>query len=520
MISVVSTAQMRNIDKETINGDLTVGYSLMLEAGRGVFEEARKMLGYRDKANVAIFCGKGNNGGDGYVAAKMLMENGYTVIVFSLYDISVLKGEAKVASDEYLEKEGTVRVINDTEMNFFPDNFDLIIDALLGTGVKGDPGGVLANVIRLINELNIPVLSVDTPSGLNGDTGQCGNPCVRADRTITMGFPKIGQFFYPGRDKTGKLITRTLSYPEKIVSANLRDSFLPTKSAFAEYLPARKSAGSKFEHGLALLISGSKGMSGSATLAANAAFRTGCGMVHMGLPESLIDIMSVKLTETVLHPMEQTQSGTISTDALENFINLASGKDAICIGPGLSHNLQTTQFIRKTITKTQVPIVLDADGINAFKDKSEELMEHKGEIIITPHRGEWKRVFGELPTDPLKLIDILKITASKYNITILLKGNPTIVAGQSGSVFILPFGSSALATAGSGDVLSGIIVSLLAQGVKPIEAAILGQFIHGEAAKYASEEMTEYSVIASDLPHYIPKVFKDLLVLKTEANSA
>jgi len=289
-------------------------------------------------------------------------------------------------------------------------------------------------------------------------------------------------------------------------------TFLPDDNFFNRILPARKENGSKIDHGLALLVCGSRGMTGAAALASMAALRSGCGMVHLAVPESLIDTLAVKVTEPVLHPLPETASGACAASALNEVLLLCERMDALCIGSGLSRDPQTASLVRELVGKTDKPAVIDADGLNAFAGCLPEFAKHKGEIVITPHMGEWKRLFGGLPDDPLDRINKLRECAAQFNVNILLKGSPSFAVSPKGTAAILPFGNSSLAKAGTGDVLSGIIVSLIAQGCSCFEAAILGAYLHGEAGRLASIDLSEYSVLASDLMRYIPKVIKGLII--------
>lgn len=510
MIPVLTTAQMRSIDDQSIGDDRAIGYSYMAKAGIGLFDAVQDMSLNPDKDEIAIVCGKGNNGGDGYIVGRMLIDKGYTVMCYGLCDGETLTGEARLAYDDYIAVEGNYFHIDDiADLEGF-GRFALIIDALLGTGVKGAPRGLYAELIKLINASALPVISVDTPSGLNNDTGQPSNPVVSADYTVSMGFPKIGQLFYPGRSFIGKLTIKDLGYPLEIIEKNGSNIFLPTLEDFKSFLPPRKPAGSKFDHGLALLLCGSKGMTGSATLSSQAALRSGCGMVHLTIPESIISILSNKLTEAVLHPIAETPKGTPAYKNTNLIIEMAASMQAMLIGPGISFNFSTGRLVREITAKLSIPLVLDADGINAFKGHSKELKKHSSELIITPHVKEFERVFGSLPSEPVLLVNHVITTAKDHSISIILKGNPTIVADKNGKAYILPVGNSGMATAGSGDVLSGIITSLIAQGSNPVEAAVLGVAIHGLAGEIASDDFGEYSVIAGDLIKYIPCVLQDL----------
>ncbi|MFP4163461.1 MAG: NAD(P)H-hydrate dehydratase [Chitinispirillaceae bacterium] len=513
MIPVFTTAGMRRVDEVSIGGNPTIGYSYMLKAAMGIFETVKDIVPAPECGDIAIICGKGNNGGDGYVAGSLLLDAGYRVMCYSLCEVESLTGEAHIAYNEFSSRKGSCFVVDDVEDLSNLNRYALVIDAMLGTGVKGNPRGLYSLAIGAVNASGVKVLAVDTPSGLNNDDGTPGSPCIKADVTVTMGFPKLGQFFYPGKENVGKLIVKDLGYPEEVIVEQKEDVYLPDDEALKGILPLRKENGSKIDHGLAFLLCGSRGMTGAATLASLSALRSGCGMVHLAVPESLLDTMAVKVTEPVLHPILQTRQGTASHDALDQVVSLCTRMDAFCIGSGLSHNPQTVTLVRELIREVKIPIVLDADGINAFKDRADELKEHAGEVIITPHRGEWKRLFGELSRDPLETVNELKRKAAEFNVTILLKGNPTLVSSPDGKTYIIPFGDSSLATAGSGDVLSGIITSLIAQGCLCINAAVLGASIQGKAGHLAGKALTKYSVMAEDVVDHISGVFRNLTII-------
>jgi len=510
MIPIVSTAQMRSIDAQVIGGNVITGFSYMLRAGMGIFDAIEKMALTPNTDEIAIVCGKGNNGGDGYVVGRMLLDKGYHVMCYSVGASESLGGEARIAFNEYIEKEGSYFHIDDTAVLEGFGRFSLIVDALLGTGTQGDPRGLYAQVIRLINLSQKPVISVDTPSGLNNDTGVAGNPTVSARWTVTMGFPKIGQIFYPARKYIGKLIVKDLGYPREIVDQHISGVYLPAFNDLKQMVPPRKPGGSKFDHGLVFMLCGSRGMLGSVSLAAMSALRTGCGMAHCAVPHSAIPIVSVKVTEPVLYAIDETAEGTPASTGFDSLMERASSMQVALIGSGISHHPDTSLLVRKLLSAMTIPVVLDADGINAFKDHAEELRNHKNRLIITPHRREWERLFGDVPGNPADLIARLSQKAKEFAMTIVYKGSPTIIADSRGTSYILPVGNSGMATAGSGDVLSGIIASLIAQGSTPLDASILGVSIHGLAGEMASEAMGEYSVIASDLVAYISGVLNTL----------
>jgi len=511
--NVLTIARMKQVDQLAIAGNIKTGYSFMCTAGKRICKTALAILDKKvtkdENKNIAVICGKGNNGGDGYVAAKLLKEAGINVDCFSVCDTKDLSGEASLAYKDYISlKKSSVKIITDKEKLPDLNKYSLIIDAMLGIGASGEPHGLFADVIKAVNACKAFVLAVDTPSGLDCDNGKCTSICIKANCTVAAGFLKLGQFFYPGRANVGELQVADLGYPSNIVEEQSLGIFLPDSKFLNSLLPARKETGSKFDHGLALLVCGSRGMSGAAALASVAALRSGCGMVHLAVPESLINTLSAKVTEPVLHPLAETASGACSASALNEILSLCERMNALCVGSGLSRDPESASLVRELIKNIDKPTVIDADGLNAFVGALSEFEGHKGELVITPHMGEWKRLFGDLPDDPLDRINKVRECATQYNLNILLKGSPSLAVSAKGIAVILPYGNSSLAKAGTGDVLSGIIVSLIAQGCTCFEAAILGAYLHGEAGWFASIDLTEYSVLASDLIRYIPKVIK------------
>ena len=511
MVPILAISQMRAIDTEAIGGDLDTGYSYMLKAGDALLQAARQMAPSPSGGDIAIVCGKGNNGGDGYVVARLLREAGYGVMCFSLCDPTDLKGEARKAFDAYAQASGNYLVLDDAADCEGFARYALVVDAVLGTGIKGEPHGLCADVIAAMNRSDKPILAVDTPSGMDNDTGGVGESCVRARTTVTMGLPKLGAFQHPGRACVGTLVVADLGYPDAIVNRHVQDVFVPTLDDLAALLPPRRPAGSKFDHGVTLLVSGSRGMAGSAALASEAALRTGCGMVRCACPRSVADVLAVKVTETVIVPLEETTSGSLSYQAFDRIVEVAAKAQAVCIGPGLSHAPSTVRLVRSLVATLKAPMVLDADGLNAFKGRAEDLARRKADTVITPHLGEWERLFGALPVKPQEIVGALKEKARELGLTILLKGSPTMVAEPGGMVFVAPYGTSALAKAGTGDVLSGIIVSLMAQGCSVVDAAILGAYLHGTAGERASRRLTEYGVLARDVIGEVPRAIRGLL---------
>jgi NAD(P)H-hydrate epimerase len=509
MISVFSSSQVKEIDINAISGNVTSGYSYMLKAGNGIRNLVKEKFPDCQCGEIAVFCGKGNNGGDGYVAARLLLEDGYQVMCFSLCDLELLDKEAKIALDEFISCKGNVLVVSDPADLSDLKKYVLIIDAILGIGIHGDPRPHCAAMIEEINKSGVPVFAVDVPSGLDSDNGVLGKPCISASYTITMGYPKIGMYFYPGRKSCGKLIIQELNYPDdcKTGAENL---LVPELNDLRKIVPSRIADGSKYDHGSALLLCGSRSYPGAAAMACSAAMRSGCGMVHLGIPESVHSILSSKLIETIIHPLYETNNGAVAYNAVDQIMQLIGKMQALCIGPGLTHESQVVSLVKELLRNVTIPVLLDADGINALRGNPALLKDRSCKLILTPHRQEWARVFGPLPEKPIQIIESIRNVASEYRCTILLKGSPTLVADPEGIVYILPFGNSALAKAGTGDVLSGIIVSLMAMGAGTTNAALLGGYIQGTSAAEKSVIMSEYSVTATDVIDGIPAVMKSL----------
>ncbi len=520
MIPILTVKQMQCVDKQAIHGDLDLGYEYMKKAAQGLFEAIVKQIPNKNFGDVQIseaitlVCGKGNNGGDGYLLGKLLLDAGYRIKCFALCDASDIDGEAKRAYDDFVLAGGTAFAIKTKkdlkELSKYVDSSSLIVDAMLGTGASGEPRGIFSDVIKTINKSRAAILSVDTPSGLNNDDGTIAENCVRASMTIAMGYPKIGSFFYPARSNVGSLMIKDLSYPKDILEKNFSDIFFLTQEDLREMLPHRKPAGSKFDHGLTMMLCGSVGMTGSAVLSSMSSLRSGAGMVFLASPESAISSLSSHLIEVVLQGIKETENGRPALAAFKECEELADKVDAICIGPGISHEDETKALVQKLVTSFKKPIVLDADGLNAFKDSVQVLKQHKGELVITPHEGEFTRLFSPLPKCPDEKIMMLKEKAKEFNMTILLKGMPTIVVEPNQKAYILPYGNSGMATAGSGDVLSGIITSFIAQGAEPSEAALVSAYIHADAGNKASEKLGEYSMIARDILDNIPSAINSL----------
>lgn len=493
---------MQKVDAETIER-VVPGIELMERAGRGVAELVRTRF---QPGRAAIFVGPGNNGGDGLVVARLLIEAGWSC------SIHLVKPAAQSSPDtaaNYARLAGMARL---TEADATEDDLrdaTILIDSIFGTGFSGAPRDRAAEMIALINrrsaERHIPVVSIDIPSGVNGTTGAVEGEAVRADLTATIGCVKTGLLFHPGRAHAGEIEVIDIGFPPDIVEKYSDPVFYLEKKAAAEKLPRRAPDIHKYKAGTALVIAGSEKYRGAALLTAEAAFRAGCGMVYLAVPASIRGDIPVGLREAVVVPLPHTKDGTIAREARRTLAPYLEKADAVAIGPGLGRNDETDAFVRDFVVACPKPLVVDADGLNALAGHADLLAKATAPVNITPHDGELGRLTGDpVPSTPLERIAYGRALARRLGVTLVHKGAPALIAGRDGEVWINGSGSSALAKGGTGDVLTGLLVSFLAQGAQagvaqPLDAACVACYLHGRAGEIEAAERGERGVIASDL---------------------
>lgn len=510
MIPVVSTETARNLDQFAIGSSDLRGLSYMQRAAFGVFTTVTKTMN-PEEGEIAVLCGKGNNGGDAYLTARMLLDSGYSVTCYAAASVIELAATAAMAREEYCAMGGAIHDILSADDIRDLSRYELIVDGLLGTGITGDPRGLYAECIEAINNSDAFVISIDIPSGLNGDTGERGIPTVNADHTVVTGLPRPAHLFFPGIYSTGTVTIREIGYTEtqKKQCLSPTEVSLFEQSDLKSLIPPRRPDGNKYTHGTVTVIAGSSGMSGAVTLASLSVVRSGAGMCYTIVPKSMILPLSTKLTEPVLIGASETEQGTIAHRIGSILHQIESKTKVKLIGPGLSRNDETAEMVRDTLRLTTSPIVLDGDGLNACIDNL-DLFRGVPSLVITPHEGEWERLFGPLPKSPTERIAAVSEVAKTYRIVVVLKGMPTLVSDHNGNVTIIQAGNSGMATAGCGDVLSGIIASFVAQGASVYEAAIAGVALHGEAGNCAAEKVGEYSLMASDIVNSLGEAFLKL----------
>ena len=510
-MKLVTAQQMASIDRRAIEQFGIPGIQLMERAGTAVFTTINQMWDELAGKKVVIFCGKGNNGGDGLVVARLLAEHGASVLVLLLGKKDQSKGDAQTNLKKALELKVSVReLLKDTDLTAAEQavqDADLLVDAIFGTGLKGTVKGLAAGVIETINRCGRPVVAVDIPSGLDADGGEISGPCVQATTTVTFGLPKIGQVFYPGKSKCGRLIVAEIGYPPEVIEEERCRTNLVTGEEVAQLLPRRAPDAYKGSCGRIAIVAGSVGMTGAAALASMAALRIGAGLVTLGLPASLNDILEVKLTEVMTKPLPEVRKRRcIALRAVGEIRRMLLDADCLAIGPGLGTHHETAEMVRRVVAReTKVPTVIDADGLNALAKDISSLRETGAEIVITPHAGELSRLTGrpiaEITASPLKAAESF---AQEFKLTVVLKGAPTVIATPDAELYVNSTGNAGMATAGSGDVLTGTIVGLIGQGLTPAEAAIAGVFIHGKAGDLARQQKGEMGLVAGDILQFLP----------------
>ena len=514
-MKVVTAQQIQNLDRRTIREFGIPGIVLMENAGRGTVDAVYKYFSEDSLQRIVIFAGSGNNGGDGFVIGRHLINRGVETEVFLLTKKEKLKGDARTNMELYQKLRPIYELQSKKDLTKFKTKIihaDLIVDAILGTGLNSEVKGFYREVIDYINTLAIPVAAVDIPSGINADTGKILGTAVQADLTATFGLPKIGLLIYPGADAAGNLDVVDISIPEYLVQEENIHTELLEEEEMCSLLQPRGADTHKGHYGHLLVVAGSVGKTGAAAMTAEAGLRVGAGLVTLGIPESLNPIMEMKLTEVMTEPLPETSFQSFSKKALPKIENLLEGKNALALGPGISTHPETVEVVHWIVRNCQVPLIIDADGINALAEKPNLLKKSKAPLLLTPHPGEMARLVKtstkELQGDR---VGAAKNFAQKNGVYLALKGARTIIAEPNGNVYINPTGNPGMASGGSGDVLTGMIAGLAAQGYTLSEAVRLGVFLHGYSADLAGEEIGEISLTAVDILNSIPSTLQEVM---------
>lgn len=510
---VVTAHTMQEIDKRAIDEFGISGLKMMENAGCRCADEIIAQYGGRGRA--VVIAGKGNNGGDGYVIARLLSQSGWNIKVYVMAGRDRISGDAAINLEKlpqaiihYCPLAGQLTAL--LRENIY--QADVIVDAMLGTGLRSDITGVYMEAIELINASGRPIVAVDIPSGIHGTTGRVLGDAVRASSTVTFAFAKLGHVLYPGAEHTGRLIIADIGIPPQLMETASGYDFL-NEEAIGPLLHRRDRQAHKGQFGHCLIIAGSAGKTGAAALSANSAVRAGSGLVTLAVAESLHRILEIKTTEVMTVALPDANSGHLTSSAFPAIVKLLAGKDAVAIGPGLDRRPGTTSLVHNIVESVSLPLVIDADGLNALAEDIDVLRRKKSaSVILTPHPGEMARLLGaSIPDVEAIRISVAQEFARNFGIYLVLKGARTIIASPAGTAAINGSGNPGMASGGMGDVLTGIITSLLGQGYCAWDACRLGVFIHGYAADLVAEEKGEIGIRATDVQEMLPYAYNKLL---------
>jgi hydroxyethylthiazole kinase-like uncharacterized protein yjeF len=515
-VKLVTAKQMQELDRRTIEECGIPGIVLMENAGRGAVELLMRSFPEARTGSVAILAGSGNNGGDGFVIARYLKNWGLRATVYLFSSVDEVKGDAATNLRIWLAMGGElVEVVSQGDLAGIKKEFSkasLMVDAIFGTGLHSEIKGLLKDIISFVNTLPQSVMAVDIPSGLDATTGKVLGDAMKADLTATFGLTKIGQVIEPGVGYVGRLEVIDIGIPRHLIAEAAIKTYLigPDELAMG-LLEPRPVQSHKGDYGHLFVLAGSPGKTGAAAMVCSGALRIGTGLVTLGIPASLNPILEAKLTEAMTAPLPDAGSGYLVADAWGTIQQLMPEKTAIALGPGISVDAEVQELVWKLIPETTLPLVIDADGITALASRSEILKRGKGSMILTPHPGEMARLAGitaeEVQADR---IGVAKSCAASYNAIVVLKGNRTVITTPDQEVYINPTGNPGMASGGTGDILTGMIGGLLAQGLSPLEAAKWGVFLHGLAGDMAAHEIGEIPLIAGDIIEYLPDALAEV----------
>ena len=513
MFPVVTAEQMQAIDRHAIDDFGIPGITLMENAGVGIIQELQRRFPDLSHKKIFIFCGKGNNGGDGFVIARHLFSLDSEVRVLLAGKLSELKGDAATNAVSARKIGIQVDELDPDSLNRHDHKLrhcDIIIDAVFGTGLNKPVAGFMEKVIDKINQFEKFVVSVDINSGVDSESGQLMGPHVKSDLTLALACWKQSHLLHPsaGVMKETRLID--IGIPEKArVKQNIRVHQCEEED-IKSYFQKRNPNSHKGDYGHVLVLAGSRGKEGAAGLTALAVLRSGAGLCTLALPASCQK--AVHPMEVMTAPLPETANGTLSLQAKEPILDLLKDKSALAIGPGITTDPETVALIGEILPLIQCPLVLDADALNAISSHKDWLEKLKPETVLTPHPKEMSRLTG-VSTQEIQRNRVATAAqfATEHSLTLVLKGSPTLIALADGSVTINPTGNAGMATGGSGDVLTGIIAGLMAQGLTPCSASIAGSYIHGQAGDHFAETESQTTLIAGDLLRCLPESLKRIL---------
>lgn len=511
-MKLATGAQMRELDRATIQDYGLPGCVLMENAGRALAEAAWELLP-PEGGRVLVLAGPGNNGGDGLVAARHLSGRGVETAVLLLGTIAELQGDAALNARYGLQYGLTIIEDPDDEtLGGALELADVIVDALLGTGTTGEVRGRVREVIEMLELAEAPIVAADLPSGIHADTGAVLGAAVEAQVTVTFGLPQPGLVQYPGKAHAGDLRVIDIGLaPSLIDSLDLRLN-LTEATDCQLMLPARSPDAHKGDAGRVLVVAGSPGLTGAATLTATGAARIGAGLITLAVPAPLHDIVEVKTTEVMTLPAPATPEGVFSPEAVALLLERARGANVAALGPGLSQREPLPEVVAALVRQLPVPLVLDADALNLLAGQLDVLRDRGYPTVLTPHPGELARLLDR-DLDEIQDDRVLaaRETAELLECIVVLKGAATVIAAPDGEVWINPTGNSGLASGGMGDALTGMIAGLMAGGADPLEAAVAGVYLHGLAGDLAAAVLGPQGLLAGDLLAQVPAAIARVL---------
>ncbi|MFQ5479659.1 MAG: NAD(P)H-hydrate dehydratase [Thermodesulfobacteriota bacterium] len=518
-MKVMDAVAMRAMDERALSEYAMKGLQLMENAGRSVAEVVLRELASKggEVRRVAIICGKGNNGGDGFVCARHLQNAGVEVTVFSLTRPGNFKGDSGVNVRCWQKMGGAVNCLKSsadlTKQISSMRHAHVVVDAVLGTGLTSAVEGFYGEVLEFINTVKGTVISIDVPSGMNATTGEVDGAAVRAGITVTMALPKLGFYLAPGSGLTGRVEVADIGMPASMLTDKALKHNLITAESVSSILMPRRAETHKCTYGHVALLGGSPGKTGAPYMAAMGAMRCGAGLLTIGLPAGLNNIMECKTTEVMTWALPEDNKGTIGEEAYGEIKELLQGKAALVAGPGLGVSTGLKALLKSLIGEVSLPVVLDADVLNNFAGSPDDLKGAASrEVVLTPHPGEAARLLGVSTADIQgDRIGMAAELAKRAGALVVLKGFHTIIAAPDGEIYINTTGGPALATAGTGDVLAGMIGGLLGQGQSAVHSAITAVYIHGLAGDVISNRHGgPKGLIATELLAELPRLLNSL----------
>jgi len=501
---VLNTQQMREADRRTIDEVGIPSIVLMENAGRQAVAAMEAAFEDLATSHVGVLCGRGNNGGDGFVIARTLVQRGVETSVFLLASVSEVRGDART-NLEILGRIGLtvveIATAQEWELHFSEiSECDVLVDAILGTGFRGPLGGLLETVVADVNALGAPVVAIDLPTGLSADSHEVEGGAIEASMTVTLAAPKIPLILPPADSHCGDLVIADIGIPlpllDEVEGPHVE---ILTREQMRELVPSRAADSHKGDFGRVLIVAGSTGKTGAAHLAAIGALRSGAGLVTIATPRSCVSTIAMMAPEYMTEPLEETAAGTIDYSAIDRVLEIKA--DVIAVGPGLGQDPATSAFVHALVERAGVPLVVDADALNAFSGEPERLMGRDGvHVIITPHPGEMAR----LTNSSIEAVQGDRLHhatefAAAHRVHVVLKGHRTVVAGPDQRVFLNLTGNAGMATGGTGDLLTGMIAAWCAQLLDAEAACKLAVYLHGTAGDLAEADEGEVALVAGDV---------------------